>query len=122
MEPVVAKNSSPVHEAGGIAVNETSGSKKTALPVGDARGGSSSEKLRYPNFISPIRGMKVMARMNDGRPINATLEAFNAYELLFDLGHGKKMICFKHAIASIEYVDAANTKVKPRGKATKQRW
>ncbi|MGB3943964.1 MAG: hypothetical protein WBK88_04140 [Methanothrix sp.] len=56
-----------------------------------------------PNFLPDMLGQKVLARLVDGRPINATLEAFNAYELLFDLGHGKKMMVFKHAVSSIEF-------------------
>jgi sRNA-binding regulator protein Hfq len=50
-----------------------------------------------------MRGQKVLARLVDGRPLNATLEAFNAYELLFDLGSGKKTMVFKHAVSYIEF-------------------
>lgn len=54
-------------------------------------------------FLPAMLGQKILARLVDGRPITATLEAFNAYELLFDLGHGKKMVVFKHAVSSIEF-------------------
>lgn len=54
-------------------------------------------------FLPAMRGQKVLARLVDGRPLNATLEAFNNYELLFDLGSGKKMMVFKHAVSYIEF-------------------
>jgi sRNA-binding regulator protein Hfq len=47
----------------------------------------------------------IMIRMMDGRPIKGVLEAYNAYELLLDLGQGKKLIVFKGAVSSIEYED-----------------
>jgi sRNA-binding regulator protein Hfq len=56
-----------------------------------------------PNFLNRLVGHKVLCRMVDGRPINAVLEAYNAYELLFNIGNGKKMLIFKHAISSIEF-------------------
>jgi sRNA-binding regulator protein Hfq len=56
-----------------------------------------------PNFLNKLVGHKVLCRMVDGRPINAVLEAYNAYELLFNIGNGKKMLIFKHAISSIEF-------------------
>ena len=56
-----------------------------------------------PNFLNKLVGHKVLCRMVDGRPVNAVLEAYNAYELLFNIGNGKKMLIFKHAISSIEF-------------------
>ena len=56
-----------------------------------------------PQFIPKIRGQKVLVRLSDGRPLNAVLEAYNNYELLFDIGKNKKMLIFKHAITSIEF-------------------
>lgn len=57
-----------------------------------------------PNFLNKLVGHKVLCRMVDGRPVNAVLEAYNPYEILFDIGNGKKMLIFKHAVASIEFV------------------
>ncbi|HNR57354.1 MAG TPA: RNA chaperone Hfq, partial [Methanothrix sp.] len=48
-------------------------------------------------------GQKVTIRLLDGRPLIAKLESQNNYELLLDLGKGKKMIVFKHAIGTLEY-------------------
>ena len=56
-----------------------------------------------PQFLSKLKGQKVLVRMIDGRPIQGVLESFNLYELKLDLGRGKKMVLFKGAIASIEY-------------------
>jgi sRNA-binding regulator protein Hfq len=39
----------------------------------------------------------------DGRPLIAKLESHNNYELLLDVGKGKKIIVFKHAISTLEY-------------------
>jgi sRNA-binding regulator protein Hfq len=61
-----------------------------------------------PNFLNKLVGHKVLCRMVDGRPINAVLEAYNAYELLFNIGNGKKMLIFKHAISSIEFAVQAD--------------
>ena len=58
-----------------------------------------------PQFLPRLLNRSIMIRMMDGRPIKGILEAFNAYELLLDLGHGKKMIVFKGAIASIDFED-----------------
>ncbi|WP_048144244.1 RNA chaperone Hfq [Methanothrix harundinacea] len=54
-------------------------------------------------FIPRALGQKVTIRLLDGRPLIAKLEAQNNYELLLDLGKGKKMIVFKHAIGTLEY-------------------
>jgi sRNA-binding regulator protein Hfq len=56
-----------------------------------------------PNFLNKLVGHKVLCRMVDGRPVNAVLEAYNAYELLFNIGNGKRMLIFKHAVSSIEF-------------------
>ena len=56
-----------------------------------------------PQFLPKLLKRSVLIRMMDGRPIKGVLEAFNAYELLLDLGHGKKMIVFKGAVSTIEY-------------------
>jgi host factor-I protein len=53
----------------------------------------------------------------DGRPIKGVLEAYNAYELLLDLGNGKKQIIFKGAISSIDYEDKP-----PKEKKEIKRW
>jgi len=55
-------------------------------------------------YLAGMTGEKVLARMIDGRPLNAILEGYNAYEIQFNLGNGKKLMVFKHAISSIEYV------------------
>ncbi|MDF0589692.1 hypothetical protein [Candidatus Methanocrinis natronophilus] len=70
-----------------------------------------------PQFIPEISSGPIMIRMKDGRPIKGVLEAQNLYQLLLDLGHGKKMIVFKGAISSIEY------EVKPKKeKPAVQKW
>lgn len=76
--------------------------KPTATKT-DRPDGKQWEPRGGPQFIPALKGHKVLCRMTDGRPLKATLEAFNAYELVFDLGNGKKMLVFKHAVASIEY-------------------
>lgn len=76
----------------------------TTPPEGEKKAKPKAKSPGGPNFLPDMLGQKVLARLVDGRPINATLEAFNAYELLFDLGHGKKMMVFKHAVSSIEFV------------------
>ncbi|UEC42037.1 MAG: hypothetical protein METHAR1v1_310005 [Methanothrix sp.] len=65
-----------------------------------------------PQFIPEISSGPINIRMKDGRPIKGVLEAHNLYQLLLDLGHGKKIIVFKGAISSIEYEDKPK-KVKP---------
>jgi host factor-I protein len=70
-----------------------------------------------PQFLPKLLKRPIMIRMMDGRPIKGVLEAYNAYELLLDLGNGKKQIIFKGAIASIDYED------KPeKGKPEVKRW
>lgn len=73
------------------------------------------EKLRSnagprggPQFLPNLLGKKVLYRMTDGRPLHAILSGYNSYEIVFDMGKGKKMLCFKHAIASIEYESASD--------------
>lgn len=65
-----------------------------------------------PQFLPRLLGRAVMIRLMDGRPIKGVLEVYNAYELLLDLGHGKKQIVFKGAISTIDYEDKPK-KVKP---------
>ncbi len=65
-----------------------------------------------PQFIPEISKTPIMIHMKDGRPIKGVIEAHNLYQLLLDLGHGKKMIVFKGAISSIEY-EVKPKKVKP---------
>ena len=81
----------------------------TTTPAEGEKKASPKPKTKTPGafpgdtFLPDMLGQKVLTRQMDGRPLNATLEAFNAYELLFDLGNGKKMVVFKHAVSSIEY-------------------
>ena len=65
-----------------------------------------TDKKTPPQFIPALKGRKVLCRMVDGRPLNAVLGGWNAYELLFDLGNGKRMLIFKHAISSIEFTES----------------
>ncbi|KUK43414.1 MAG: Uncharacterized protein XD72_2222 [Methanothrix harundinacea] len=70
-----------------------------------------------PQFLPKLLKRPIMIRMMDGRPIKGVLEAYNAYEILLDLGQGRKQIIFKGAIASIDYED------KPeKGKPEAKRW
>jgi len=71
------------------------------------------EKKLPPQFIPALRGRKVLCRMSDGRPLNAVLAGWNAYEILFDLGNGKKMLIFKHAISSIEFTESEGDRGGP---------
>ena len=70
-----------------------------------------------PQFLPKLQKRVIMIRMMDGRPIKGVLEAYNAYELLLDLGNGKKQIIFKGAIASIDYEDKP-----PKEKKEIKRW
>jgi len=58
-----------------------------------------------PQFLPELLERSIVFRVMDGRPIKGILEAFNNYELLLDLGQGKKLIVFKGAISSIDYED-----------------
>jgi len=58
---------------------------------------------RQPQFIPKITKRKVTIRLMDGRPIVGEIVAYNNFELLVDIGNGKKMIVFKHAISTLEY-------------------
>jgi sRNA-binding regulator protein Hfq len=86
MESTAAEQTVPVPETGGKAENEP---QRHSRPP--------------PNFLQPLLGKKVLARMVDGRPINATLAGYNPYEIVFDIGNGRRLLCFKHAISSIEF-------------------
>ena len=70
-----------------------------------------------PQFLPKLLKRAIMIRMMDGRPIKGVLEAYNAYELLLDLGQGKKLIVFKGAISTIEYEDKP-----PKEKPVVQKW
>ncbi|MFA5430744.1 MAG: hypothetical protein WC329_06275 [Candidatus Omnitrophota bacterium] len=72
-----------------------------------------TDKQRGPQFIPRMLGQKVLCRMVDGRPLNAVLSGYNPYEIVFDLGNGKRMLIFKHAISSIEFMESA---LPPQGR------
>ena len=72
-----------------------------------------TDKQRGPQFIPRMLGQKVLCRMVDGRPLSAILAGFNPYEIVFDLGHNKRMLVFKHAISSIEFTESA---LPPQGR------
>ena len=61
------------------------------------------EAAKPKQFIPRAVGQKVTIRLMDGRPLIAKLESHNNYELLLDVGKGKKIIVFKHAISTMEY-------------------
>ena len=61
------------------------------------------ETPKPKQFIPKAVGQKVTIRLMDGRPLIAKLESHNNYELLLDVGKGKKIIVFKHAISTMEY-------------------
>jgi sRNA-binding regulator protein Hfq len=76
------------------------------------------KKISGPReFLPKLMKRSVLIRMMDGRPVKGVLEAFNAYELLIDVGHGKKMILFKGAVSTIEYEDKP-----PKEKKEIKRW
>lgn len=62
-----------------------------------------TETTKPKQFIPRAVGQKVTIRLLDGRPLIAKLESQNNYELLLDVGKGKKIIVFKHAISTLEY-------------------
>jgi len=70
-----------------------------------------------PQFLPKLLNRTIMIRMLDGRPIKGVLEAFNAYELLLDLSHGKKIIIFKGAVSTIEYEEKP-----PKEKPEVRKW
>mgnify|MGYP001165873293 FL=1 len=70
-----------------------------------------------PQFLPKLLKRPIMIRMMDGRPIKGVLEAFNNYELLLDLGQGKKLIVFKGAVSSIDYEGKP-----PKEKKEVKRW
>jgi host factor-I protein len=70
-----------------------------------------------PQFLPKLLNRSIMIRMMDGRPIKGVLEAYNVYELLLDLGQGKKLIVFKGAISSIDYEGKP-----PKEKKEVKRW
>ncbi len=100
MEAATAKTEFPALDAGGRVENESPAKERqNRLP---------------PNFLRPLLGKKVLARMSDGRPIHATLSAYNSYEIVFDLGNGKRLLTFKHAVASIEFEGPHSTDKNPK--------
>jgi sRNA-binding regulator protein Hfq len=72
-----------------------------------------TDKQRGPQFIPRMLGQKVLCRMVDGRPLSAILSGYNPYEIVFDLGHNKRMLVFKHAISSIEFVESGEDRGGP---------
>ena len=53
--------------------------------------------------VSALRSDLLTIRTGRATPALVENIPVNAYELLFDLGNGKKMMVFKHAVSSIEY-------------------
>ena len=70
---------------------------------GEGEEETKKETARPKQFIPKAVGQKVTIRLMDGRPLIAKLESHNNYELLLDVGKGKKIIVFKHAISTLEY-------------------
>jgi host factor-I protein len=94
--------------------DQAADSQVTAI-IGDSK--SEKKSSGPPQFLPKLLKRSVMIRMMDGRPIKGVLEAYNAYELLLDLGNGKKQIIFKGAISSIDYEDKP-----PKEKKEIKRW
>ena len=69
----------------------------------EAKKETGREAAKPKQFIPRAVGQKVTIRLMDGRPLIARLESHNNYELLLDVGKGKKIIVFKHAIGTLEY-------------------
>lgn len=69
----------------------------------EAKKETGKETPKPKQFIPRAVGQKVTIRLMDGRPLIAKLESHNNYELLLDVGKGKKIIVFKHAIGTMEY-------------------
>ena len=69
----------------------------------EAKKETGKEAAKPKQFIPRAVGQKVTIRLMDGRPLIAKLESHNNYELLLDVGKGKKIIVFKHAISTMEY-------------------
>lgn len=68
-------------------------------------------------FLPDLVGKKVTIRLMDGRPMpNVTLCAFNPYEILVEVGRGKKMLLYKHGIMSIEFDDSVIQEQKKGGR------
>ncbi len=88
---------------------------QTTTTTGDSK--ADKKSTGPPQFLPKLLCRSIIIRMMDGRPIKGVLEAFNAYELLLDLGHGKKMIIFKGAVSTIEYEEKP-----PKEKQEVKRW
>jgi len=57
-------------------------------------------------FIPKLVGKKVIIHLTSGgQPVTGTVEKYNPYEILLQTTKGKLLV-FKHAIATIEAVDA----------------
>ncbi|KUK45320.1 MAG: RNA chaperone Hfq [Methanothrix sp.] len=69
----------------------------------EAKKETGKDAAKPKQFIPRAVGQKVTIRLMDGRPLIAKLESHNNYELLLDVGKGKKIIVFKHAISTMEY-------------------
>jgi RNA chaperone Hfq len=69
----------------------------------EAKKETGKEAAKPKQFIPRAVGQKVTIRLMDGRPLIAKLESHNNYELLLDVGTGKTIIVFKHAISTMEY-------------------
>jgi RNA chaperone Hfq len=70
-----------------------------------------AETSEYHDFISKLKGKKVVIRLvSGGQPITGTIEAYNPYEIHLQTIKGQILV-FKHAIATIEIV--GETKYKP---------
>ena len=67
------------------------------------QGDTIQHTVSHPQFIPKVLKQKVTIRLMDGRPIIGELMAYNNYELLVNIGNGKKMIVFKNAISTLEY-------------------
>lgn len=100
---------------GGENITDQNAKDLTAITTDDSK--TEKKSIGPPQFLPKLVNRSIMIRMIDGRPIKGTLEAYNAYELLLDLGQGKKQIIFKGAIASIDYEDKP-----PKGKSEVKRW
>jgi sRNA-binding regulator protein Hfq len=98
----------------GNSTDQTADSHVTAT-TGDSK--TEKKSGGPPQFLPKLLNRTIMIRMMDGRPIKGVLEAFNAYELLIDLGHRKKMILFKGAVSTIEFEDKP-----PKEKKDVKRW
>jgi RNA chaperone Hfq len=60
-----------------------------------------------PRFLTPLLNEKITIRpMGGGQPMTGVLRSYNNYELLVEVS-GSLYIVYKHAIHSIQILDAA---------------